>query len=63
VNLTSTQIGSGAGELRFVLVGNHLELFFDDVLVGDTLDGVHDSGRVGVRMGGGTIDNFAASAA
>jgi len=60
-NLTHTQVGAGAGRLAFVLNGNHLQLYFEENLVGDVIDGsIPGPGTVGVRQGGGTIDNFEA---
>jgi len=63
-NLTHSSIDSGLGELRFVVEGSQLQLFFDGLLVGDIQDSsITAPGTVGVRQSGGTIDNFAAALA
>jgi hypothetical protein len=47
--------------LRFETVGTSLKLYFNDLLVGDTVDSsVSSAGQVGFRHSGGNLDNFRA---
>ncbi|MBX3412267.1 MAG: hypothetical protein KF708_06075 [Pirellulales bacterium] len=59
--LTHAEVASGSGTLRFDVVGNSLKLYFDGLLVGDTVDAsITAAGQVGFRHSGGTLDNFSA---
>ncbi|MHB1034358.1 MAG: hypothetical protein ACYC35_04220 [Pirellulales bacterium] len=59
--LSRQVVGSGAGTLRFDVVGSSLGLYVNNALVGSVQDTALTSGTVGVRGGISTYDNFAAS--
>ena len=62
--LASTAIGSGAGTLRFTVVGSQLTLSFGGVDLLSTWDFALQSGSVGIRSSlGSTFDNFSANQA
>lgn len=59
--LRSVSVAGGAGNLRFDVVGNQLALYFNGSLVASTIDAsIAGPGQVGLRLAGGTVDNFVA---
>jgi len=59
--LRSVSVAGGAGNLRFDVVGNQLALYFNGSLVASTIDdSIAGPGQVGLRLAGGTVDNFVA---
>ncbi len=63
--LTSTFLDSGAGSVRFEVVGTSLKLFFNDTLVGNVNDTQLTQGGIGIRtnfLTGLSVDNFSATA-
>ncbi|MBX3414754.1 MAG: hypothetical protein KF708_18850 [Pirellulales bacterium] len=57
--LRSVTVASGQGDLRFNVVGNQLSLYFNNQLVTGVIDNsITAPGGVGVRLAGGSLDNF-----
>jgi hypothetical protein len=62
--LASAFVGSGAGQMRFEVVGSSLKAFWKGTLVASANDSQLASGRIGVRSNyaaGLRLDNFSAT--
>lgn len=60
--LASTVVSSGAGQLRFTVVGSSLSLSLDGQIRASVTDSsITSAGAVGIRGTGGSYDNFAAA--
>jgi hypothetical protein len=61
--LARTEVGTGAGQLRFEAIGKTLNLYLDGNLVISAKDGALATGSIGIRSSGAaSFDNFLADA-
>jgi len=62
VFLDQGMVGPGDGNLKFTVIGNTLQAFWDNVLTVNVIDNlIAGPGQIGIRHAGGAMDNFSAA--